>query len=101
MNILIGSQKLVEADPSLDLGENDEMYFSESGDLLYAIDAGSKQQIMNLTYKVDSEFLITDQPSNPNVQRTRYNIEEGGILILDNEGALAKYQKIKKCSFSV
>ena len=101
MNELVGSWKLIEADPSLDLGENDEMRISEDGDLFYAIDAGSRWQIMNLTYKVESDFLITDQPSNPNVQRTKYYFEKGGILILDYEGALAKYQRIEKCSFSV
>ena len=98
---IIGSWELVEADPSLDLGDNDEMEFTEGGDLFYGIDAGSKWQIMQLTYKVENGSLITDQPSSPNEERTKYNFDEDGLLIIDYEGAFAKYQRIDKCSFSI
>jgi hypothetical protein len=101
MNKIIGSWKLLEADPSLDLGENDEMYFSEDGDLLYAIDAGSKWQILKLTYTVENETLITDQPSSPDEQRTKFTIENENLLVLDYDGALAKYKRINECSFRV
>ena len=101
MNKFIGSWKLVKADPSLDLGQNDEMEFTEGGELFYAIDVGSKWQIMKLTYRIENDCLITDQPSSPNEEKTKYYFKEDGVLILNYEGALAKYQRIEKCSFRV
>ncbi|MDJ0811713.1 MAG: hypothetical protein QNJ01_16530 [Desulfobacterales bacterium] len=100
-NKFIGSWKLIEADTSLDLGDNDEMVFTKNGDLFYGIDAGSKWQIVKLIYKIENGILITDQPSSPNEEKTKYYFDENGILFLDYHGAVAKYQKIKKCSFSI
>ena len=100
-NKFIGSWKLIVADTSLDLGDNDEMVFTENGDLFYGIDAGSKWQIMKLIYKIENGILITDQPSSPNEEKTKYYFDEDDLLILDYEGAVAKYQKINKCSFSI
>ena len=101
MKNFIGSWKIIKADSSLDLGDNDEMEFSENGELIYAIDAGLKWQIMKLTYKVENNYLVTDQPSSPNEQKTKYKFENKNVLVLDYDGALAKYQRIDKCSFNV
>ena len=85
---LVGYWKLIESDPSLDLGENDEMEFKETGELIYAIDAGSKWQIMNLLYQVDGNYLITEQPSSPNEQRTLFGFENNEVLVLYTDGVI-------------
>ena len=54
----IGFWKLIEADPSPDLGDGDEMEFKENGELIYAIDPGSKWQVMNLIFKIEGNYLI-------------------------------------------
>ena len=99
--LFIGFWKLIEADPSLELGDGDEMEFKESGELIYAIDSGSKWQIMNLIFKIEGNYLITDQPSSPNEERTVFNFHGNNLLVLDYGGAKAKYQRINERSFPV
>lgn len=99
INNIIGSWKIIEAEVSLDLGKNDEMEFKDNGFLIYAIDAGSKWQIMQLTYRIEGNFLVTDQPSAPNIEKTKIQLENDNILVLDYDGAVAKYKRIDQCTF--
>jgi hypothetical protein len=62
------------------------MTFTEDGKLIYDIFEGSKQQRMSMTYKVQGNTIISDQPSHPQGQRTKYKIENDDKLILDFEG---------------
>jgi hypothetical protein len=51
------------------------MTFTEDGQLIYDIDAGDKLQRMNLVYRVSGDTIISDQPSHPQEQRTKFKIE--------------------------
>jgi formylmethanofuran dehydrogenase subunit E len=62
------------------------MTFTEDGKLIYDIFEGDKQQRMNMVYKVHDDTIISDQPSHPQEQRTKYEIENSDKLILDFEG---------------
>jgi hypothetical protein len=56
--------------------------FSPNGGLTYTVHAQGKRQIMLLTYRVEGNVLITDQPSDPKEERTRFEIRADGKLVL-------------------
>jgi hypothetical protein len=73
-------------------GERVGMDFLEDGRLAYAILTKKGTQIIRMTYRVDGETLITDQPSHPREERTRFWWDESGALVLEFGG--------EKCQFT-
>jgi hypothetical protein len=71
------------------------MTFTEDGKLIYDVFEGGRQQRINMVYKVQGDTIISDQPSHPREQRTRYQIENGDKLILDFEGEKAVFNRSK------
>jgi hypothetical protein len=55
--------------------------FRADGSLLYSIDTGHSVQIMRMTWRTEGRQLVTDQPSAPREERTRYKVE-GNQLVL-------------------
>jgi len=70
--------------------------FTEDGKLIYDIFEGDKQQRMIMVYKVHDDTIISDQPSHPQEQRTKYEIENGDTLILDFEGDKTVFNRSKQ-----
>lgn len=56
--------------------------FSPNGRLTYTIHSEGKRQIMLLTYRTEGDALITDQPSDPNEESTRFEFTSTGKLVL-------------------
>jgi len=54
--------------------------FDETGGLRYTIRGLDKHQIINLRYRVEDSTIVTDQPSAPQVERTQFSFDEGGVL---------------------
>jgi hypothetical protein len=69
------------------------MTFTKDGKLVYDIVEGVKQQRMNMVYKVQGDTIISDQPSHPQEQKTKYKIESGDKLILDFEGEKTVFKR--------
>jgi hypothetical protein len=67
------------------------MEFHEGGFMKYVIREGTKEQIMFLRYRVEGDELITDQPSAPREERTRFRFTSDGRLVLEYEGLSAHY----------
>lgn len=91
--LLIGCWHLDHADPALDMNEPVEMEFKPDGQLIYAVEAGSKWQIMRLTFRVDGSTLVTNQPSAPQEERTAFSLEGHDRLLLDYGGAKASFTR--------
>jgi hypothetical protein len=72
------------------------MTFTEDGKLIYDIFEGDKQQRMNMVYKIQGDTIISDQPSHPQEQRTKYKIENSNKLILDFEGEKTVFDRSKQ-----
>lgn len=70
------------------------MQFSRNGKLTYTIVLASKRQIMNLTYEVKGTEIISNQPSAPQENRTRYAIDEQGQLVLEFGGSRSWYRRL-------
>jgi hypothetical protein len=65
------------------------MEFKPNGQLVHSVPEGE----MFLTYRVEGDVLITDQPSHPREQRTRFWFTSDGSLVLDLDGQRARFLK--------
>ena len=92
---LLGRWLLVRADQGFSTGDRTVSEFSSDGKLIYSITQGGKTGIMNMTYRVDGSVLITDQPSSPSEERTKYSFDDSGLLMLDYNNARTWFQRIQ------
>lgn len=72
------------------------MTFTEDGQLIYDIDTGSKLQRMNMVYKVSGDIIISDQPSHPQEQRTKFNIDNNNKLTMEFDGQKTVFVRAPK-----
>jgi hypothetical protein len=86
---LLGRWRLMRADPELDFAPSVRMEFLSGGRLLYTIDAGGRDQVIPLIYRVQGDTLRTDNPAAPHATSTRFHRGEGGVLVFDFSGAHA------------
>jgi hypothetical protein len=75
---------------------NVKMTFTEDGKLIYDINTGSKVQRMNLVYKIDGDNIISDQPSHPQKQSSKFKVEDSNRLIIEFEGEKAVFIRASK-----
>lgn len=88
---LLGTWRLLGADPVLDFAPGVRMQFCPRGRLLYTIQVGRRAQVIALLYRVDGECLRTDNPAAPHSTSTRIVRGHGGVLIFDFSGARAVF----------
>ena len=74
-------------------GEPVGMEFRPDGRMAYVILSGNKTQTIRLTYRVEGDVLITDQPSHPREERTRFRFDADGTLVLSYEGSESRFVK--------
>ncbi|MCF2501371.1 hypothetical protein [Dyadobacter chenhuakuii] len=67
------------------------MRFMSDGQLLYDINAGNKLQRMNLVYKINGDTIISNQPSHPQEEKTKFRIEDDNKLIMEFNGEKAVF----------
>ena len=67
--------------------------FKVDGSLIYDIREGDKLQRMNMTYRINGDTIISDQPSHPQEQRTKYKLENSDKLILEFEGTATVFNR--------
>lgn len=70
-----------------------ELQFKDDGQLRYCVLVNDKWQIVKLAYRVDGNTLVTDQPSAPSEERTRFSFQADGALVLDYEGERTTYHR--------
>jgi len=74
-------------------GEPAEADFRSDGRLFYSVLSGDRWQIMKLSYQIDGDVLVTDQPSSPRKERTRFALEGDGSLMLEFGGQRSWYKR--------
>jgi hypothetical protein len=79
--------------PPGNAGEPTEVDFRADGRLFYSVRSGNRWQIMKLTYNVDGDLLVTDQPSAPRQERTRFQLESSDDLILEFGGERSHFKR--------
>ncbi len=71
---------------------NVKLHFTEDGQLIYTIFNKHKDQKIFLTYRVENNVLITDQPSDPREEHTKFQITEEGRLEQEcSDGGISRY----------
>ena len=70
--------------------------FGADGTLLYIIRESDRDQVMRLTYDIEPGFIVTNQPSEPRSERTKYQLTADGVLVLAFGGRKSRY--VKTCS---
>lgn len=65
------------------------MEFQPNGQLIYTVPEGK----MLLTYRVEGDVLVTDQPSHPRVERTRFVFAPDGSLVLEKAGQRGRFRR--------
>jgi hypothetical protein len=75
--------------------EKTRLDFAENGQLTYSILCKEKVQMIMLTYEVEGDFLITDQPSEPKVERTKFSITPDDKLIMAFDNQIWEYIRLE------
>ena len=72
------------------------MTFTQTGSLIYDIHEVEKLQRINMIYSISGDTIISDQPSHPQVQKTKYKLENKDKLILEYEEMTAIFKRDRK-----
>lgn len=84
---LLGTWSTEETGDVAEIGNGGtEATFFADGRLVFQIFEKGKMQQINLVYWTVGDTLFSDQPSNPQVEKTVYRFEGETRLILDYEG---------------
>jgi hypothetical protein len=68
------------------------MEFFASGRLEYRTSEAGTVQIVNLTYRVEGNEIVSNQASAPREERTRYHFEEH-VLVLNYQGEETRFAR--------
>ena len=69
------------------------MIFNSNGRLDYCIEDNENISVICLSYFIEGDEIITDQPSSPKQERTRFVINSDGVLILDKQGERSLFKR--------
>ncbi len=78
-----------------DMTGKETMEFKPNGVLVYGIRENNKTQYMLLTYSVVGNKLITDQPSKPRIEETKFKLINESCLELNHGGEVSIFKKGK------
>jgi hypothetical protein len=73
-------------------GQPMALEFAPDGQLACVFREGDKRQIIKLTYRVEGEYLITDQPSHPREERSIAQVD-GSHLVLTFQGVKTRLSR--------
>ena len=89
---LLGNWRTDPSDSdSLERFDSVRLRFEDDGTLAYVIETESTDQVILLTFEVDGDELVTDQPSAPGIERTRFRFTRDGLLVLERDGESSRY----------
>ena len=92
---LVGRWSRASSEDKVDPNEEVTMVFTLDGKLVYIINDREGKHIMNLVYEVAGDTLVTDQPSEPRKEHTKFFFESDDILILEYGGAKTWFRREK------
>jgi hypothetical protein len=70
------------------------MEITDDGKLIYTVNEHEKSEIINLIYKVNGNVLITDQPSKPKKEKTKFSFEANGQLLLQYGNSKSWFKRV-------
>jgi hypothetical protein len=91
-NLLVGTWKLMNSSPPLDPGTT--LKILADGRLVYSIPQQDRIQSIHLTYVIEGDTLVTDQPSHPRKEISRFRLDGTDRLYLEGGGCQSSYRRI-------
>ncbi len=76
---------------SLEIYGNISIQFKANSELIYTIHSDNRDQIILMTYEIKGGILITDQPSSPQKEQTKFNLVSKDRLELFFGGEKSSY----------
>jgi hypothetical protein len=92
-NALLGCWHLIPDSQSDEAAEAD---FRDDGTLHYSVLSGTRWRIMKLTYRIDGDVIVSNQPSAPAEQRSRFSVALDGTLTLEFGGVQSRFRRGEK-----
>ena len=68
--------------------------FSPKGQLTYSITTPRSQQEIHLVYEIVGDEIVTDQPSKPRLERSRYYFEDPNTLVIEFDGLRTWFARV-------
>jgi hypothetical protein len=88
---IIGTWKVID-DP-VNPGEESFYVFDVTGNLNMTFRTKTGTQYMLLTYKLQGDTLITDQPSAPRIEKAIVHID-GRTMTVNHQGTVTRLEKV-------
>lgn len=98
---LLGCWVLNGSPNGIDAGERVEMKLEPSRRMIYGVLENGRWQLMILSYRVEGNLIISNQPSTPGEERTEFSFSGPDTLNLEQPGNVSSFRRIQSCSFSV
>jgi hypothetical protein len=87
---LLGTWRVIE-DP---FNQREETFYSFTPTTVtITFETNKRTQNIFLTYELDASVIITDQPSNPKIERSKIEVA-GDILTLNYNGQIIRLKKV-------
>ena len=92
-NLIIGLWELVAEVPASSVPiEKHTCEFKNNGELIMIYYGLEKKSLIFLTYEIQGDYLVTDQPSHPNIEKSLFKLSKQTLEIESTEGK-AFYRK--------
>jgi hypothetical protein len=72
------------------------LVFQEDGSLIYTILGETSDQVLDLSYLVDGDVIVTNQRSRPREERTQFCFAADGSLLLNYGGKNVRYVRLEE-----
>jgi len=90
---LLGEWRLIKGD-DLENGDGVSVKFLPKGKLIYIIELKDRKQIINLSFRVDGKYLVTDQPFAHKEEKTKFSFDAKGNLVLQYGGKRSWFVRV-------
>lgn len=90
---IIGLWELIENDIEAASKERVFMEFKPNGELILTYSSREKDSLIFLTYKIQGDILVTDQPSHPRAEESSFRLTDKNLEIITN-GEHSSYRKV-------
>jgi hypothetical protein len=87
--LLLGNWESADSD-----GQKTTIVFTPDGRLEFTFHGETSDQKMLLTYTVQGNVLVTNQPSKPREERTQFDFTEKGELVLIYDSEKTVYTRL-------
>ena len=82
----------IETEISAD-GSYSTLSFLKDGVLLHSTHHGDMTQVSRLTFKIEGNQIVSNQPSSPREERTTFTLDAHGQLVLTFNGLRTFYRR--------